>query len=242
MPTKKSEISEKLESKLQMEEDMTLKRRRSSRTNASQDIAVKPLAAKGGNPIDSLFAGPAVKSSLQKMKSSEPKEIVPKKKLTKKERKIKEQESDDRSIFAIISDTKAGKKVLADDPEDADQKSQRKRSTKAQAKALAAVESAFGRAESQVSKDASMAIEESKDVASAAAINRPYYKLDNGKPVLVMPTQVISSENAVKQIKQHRGETVARSRGKKISPLDNVQRDPTDRWSKEDTQKFYAAL
>mmetsp|Transcript_17580 Transcript_17580/g.23741 ORF Transcript_17580/g.23741 Transcript_17580/m.23741 type:complete len:121 (-) Transcript_17580:1652-2014(-) len=57
-----------------------------------------------------------------------------------------------------------------------------------------------------------------------------------------MPTQVISSEKAVQQIKQQRGQTVARSAGKKISPLDNVHRDPTDRWSMEDTQKFYAAL
>ena len=122
------------------------------------------------------------------MKSTEVTEIVPKKKLTKKERKIKEQESDDRSIFAIISDTKAGKKVLADDLEDASAKSQRKRSTKAQAKAQAAVQTSVGRLESQASKDPSMANEESKDVAMAAAINRPYYKLDNGKPVLVMPT------------------------------------------------------
>ena len=52
---------------------MTLKRNRSSRANTSKDIAVKPLAANDGNPIDSLFAGPGVKNSQQKMKSAEPK-------------------------------------------------------------------------------------------------------------------------------------------------------------------------
>ena len=91
---------------------MTLKRNRSSRANTSKDIAVKPLAANDGNPIDSLFAGPGVKNSQQKMKSAEPKEIVQKKKLTKKERRIKEQEADNRSIFAIISDNEAGMMLI----------------------------------------------------------------------------------------------------------------------------------
>lgn len=58
--------------------------------------------------------------------------------MTKKERKIKEQESDDRLISAIISDTKAGKSVIKDVQNDG-----RKRENKAKAKAGTAEEKAM---------------------------------------------------------------------------------------------------
>jgi len=73
-------------------------------------------AEKSFNPIDSLFSSAATKgTSVAIVGKDQSVVVVPKQRLTKRERKIKEQESDDRLISAIISDTKAGKRVPGDE-------------------------------------------------------------------------------------------------------------------------------
>ena len=74
------------------------------------------------------------------------------------------------------------------------------------------------------------------------AQNRPVLKFVNGKAVLQMPT-LKTSEQALDEIKRQKGKhTVVHSGQKKISPFDHMTRDASDRWSKDDTQKFYKAL
>ena len=130
-----------------------------------------------------------------------------------------EQESDDRSICAIISDTRAGKVVRKEQNEES-----RKRTNKAKVKAETAEEKA-------VKKQEILGDQNDKTAEEDEAMKRPQFVMENGKRVLVMPKKVISTANAVSKIKQQSGSTVERGAGRKISPLDNVRRDPTDRWS-----------
>ena len=46
----------------------------------------------------------------------------------------------------------------------------------------------------------------------------------------------------VANLKEDLGESVVRDNDKRRSALDYKKRDATDRWSKEDTNKFYKAL
>ena len=91
------------------------------------------------NFIDSLFTSAV--DDVGKIKTvalvKKEEKVLVKKRLTKKEKKIREQESDDRLICAIISDTKAGKSVLKDDD------SNRKRINKAKVKTETAEDKAI---------------------------------------------------------------------------------------------------
>mgnify|MGYP001626826552 CR=1 FL=1 len=69
----------------------------------------------------------------------------------------------------------------------------------------------------------------------------PLVQLVNGKAVVVK-MQAVSTNNAVDKIKNMMGNSVVQSKDGKMSSLDFKNREATDRWSKEDTNKFYCAL
>ena len=54
--------------------------------------------------------------------------------------------------------------------------------------------------------------------------------------------QAVTTNTAVDKIKNMMGNSVVQSKDGKMSSLDFKNREATDRWSKEDTNKFYCAL
>ena len=70
---------------------------------------------------------------------------------------------------------------------------------------------------------------------------KPILKIVNGKTVVQNP-QTMSTSKAIQNIKTQMGPSVVQTKDKKMSSLDFKSRDSTDRWSKQDTDKFYMAL
>ena len=52
----------------------------------------------------------------------------------------------------------------------------------------------------------------------------------------------MSTNKTIERIQNSMGPKVVQNNDKKMSPLDYKVRDSTDRWSAEDTKKFYKAL
>ena len=150
--------------------------------------------------------------------------LLPKKKLNKKQMKIMQSQSQDRTLVDIISDTKSGTPI-----NDLTQKPKKKRDAKADQK-TENVTLALITAEVEAVKE-----------QAPAVVMKPTVTVVNGK-VIVQQPMTLTTSKAVESIKNQMGPSIVRNKDKKMSSLDYKARDSTDRWTKEDTLKFYKAL
>ena len=142
-----------------------------------------------------------------------------------------EVQSQHRTLIDIISDTKSGEPL-----KDKSTANTRKRDSKQAQKSNKAAQIALSKPSSEELK------EEIKSPATGTDGNmKPILKIVNGKTVVQNP-QTMSTSKAIQNIKTQMGPSVVQTKDKKMSSLDFKSRDSTDRWSKQDTEKFYMAL
>ena len=72
-------------------------------------------------------------------------------------------------------------------------------------------------------------------------LNKPQIKVVDGKTVVVNPNQLTTTQ-AIANMKTKMGPSLIHNSDKRLSPFDHKPQKSTDRWSMEDTQKFYKAL
>ena len=139
-----------------------------------------------------------------------------------------EVQSQHRTLVDIISDTKSGEPLKGKSTANT-----RKRDSKQAQKSNKAAEIALSKPSREELK------EEIKSPATETM--KPILKIVNGKTVVQNP-QTMSTSKAIQNIKTQMGPSVVQTKDKKMSSLDFKSRDSTDRWSKQDTEKFYMAL
>ena len=206
-------------------------------------MASKSKSARRDDLIEDLFAqvnatkpepSASISKALAKIaKKGKESGAVVKKRLTKKEKKIMESQSQNRTLVDIISDTKSGQPLKS-----AKEKTEkRKREKKAEVKTQEAREKAVLEVNSSsLIKDESVTVPGADSSAAAAPqALQPVVKIIDGKTVIQMPT-TISTSKAIANIKHSMGPSVVQNRDKKMSSLDFKTRDSTDRWSKRDTE------
>ena len=153
-----------------------------------------------------------------------------------------EKKSPNRTLAEIISDTRSGDPLLKKDSGHKGHK--RRRTEKADEKKDKVIEKAAENlAQSPKSKVSAVVKEDDSDDNKEANehASKPQLMVVDGKTIVVNP-KVITMSSAIANMKTLYGPSVIQNSDRRISPFDYKPKKSTDRWSKQDTQKFYMAL